>query len=155
MYTGFFVICWYLSAVVGALIGATKGRPTGGAFWGLFLGPLGWLMIFSAPDSRPTCPECLGVTIEGAKKCLHCGSNLISPTAAPPTSLPQSSHAQNPYVPPGAKEEELAEAALVQAQDYITSGQPQLAQDILRDLVRRFPKTQAALTARRRPEYQT
>jgi dipeptide/tripeptide permease len=33
------------SAVVGALIGTSKGRPVSGAFSGLLLGPIGWLIF--------------------------------------------------------------------------------------------------------------
>jgi hypothetical protein len=72
----FYLICWLLSAVVGALIGQSKGRPTAGAFWGLLLGPLGWLVVVSVPDERAKCPECLGFVPDGARKCQHCSSPL-------------------------------------------------------------------------------
>jgi hypothetical protein len=147
---GFFLIFWGTSAVVGAIIGATQGRPTAGAFWGLFLGPLGWLMIEVAPDSRPECPECRGFTIVGARKCLHCGSALTLPTTAAPNPRPQQPVQQKP---PSAEEEEAAAVAFAQAQDCINTGQSQLAGEILKDIVKRFPKTQAALKAQRCPEY--
>ncbi len=71
-----YYICWLLSAVVGAIIGNAKGRPTAGGFWGLLLGPLGWLLIASVPDERPKCAECLSAVPEGARKCRYCGSAI-------------------------------------------------------------------------------
>jgi hypothetical protein len=71
-----YVICWLLTAVVGAIIGNIKGRPSAGAFWGLLLGPLGWILMVCVPDQRPRCPECLGTVLTGAHKCKHCGSTL-------------------------------------------------------------------------------
>jgi hypothetical protein len=34
-----------VSAAVGAIIGTSKGRPVAGAFYGLLLGPVGWLIF--------------------------------------------------------------------------------------------------------------
>jgi hypothetical protein len=70
------VVGWLISAVVGAIIGSTKGRPTAGGVWGLLLGPIGWIVILIAPDTRPKCPECGGTTVRGARKCQNCGSVL-------------------------------------------------------------------------------
>lgn len=73
---------WILSAGLCGLIGAAFGskinRPEAGFLLGLFFGPIGWIIIFALGDHRPKCPECKGSVIEGATKCLHCGSSLLS-----------------------------------------------------------------------------
>jgi hypothetical protein len=71
----FYLILWLAFTAVGALIGNSKGNPAGGAFWGLLLGPLGWLIISAVPDDRPRCPECLSVLVPRARKCRYCGSD--------------------------------------------------------------------------------
>lgn len=76
---GIICVCGALGAVVGGLIGNIKGRPLAGAIWGFFLGPIGWVVILVAPDIRPTCPECRGVVVDGARKCQNCGTVLPSP----------------------------------------------------------------------------
>lgn len=78
-----YVIAWLLSAIVGAIIGFAKGRPAAGAMWGLLLGPLGWFVLVSVPDTRPKCPECFGAVVVGARKCMHCGSSLKEIDALP------------------------------------------------------------------------
>jgi hypothetical protein len=95
-------------------------------------------------------PECRGFTIVRARKCFHCGSDLTLPTTAAPNPRPQQPVQQKP---PSAEEEEAAAVAFAQAQDCINTGQSQLAGEILKDIVKRFPKTQAALKAQRCPEY--
>jgi hypothetical protein len=70
-----------LGALVGAAIGNSKGRAAAGAAWGIFLGPIGWLIIAIAPDTRLKCPECGGVIVKGARKCKNCGSDLPAPAA--------------------------------------------------------------------------
>ncbi len=81
-----FFICWLLSAIVGALIGNAQGRPLAGAFWGFVLGPIGWLVIAFIPDERKRCTECLGVLVEDARKCRHCGSEVDQTAATLPAS---------------------------------------------------------------------
>jgi hypothetical protein len=65
-----------IGAVVGALIGQLKGRAGAGMFFGLLLGPIGWLIVAVGPNLMPKCPECGGVIVEGARKCKNCGSVL-------------------------------------------------------------------------------
>lgn len=73
---------WYVlsglavSALIGVIAGRARGRPGWGAVFGLLLGPIGWLIVLAGPDRRPKCPECLGVTVPGARKCKNCGSSL-------------------------------------------------------------------------------
>jgi hypothetical protein len=71
-----FLLGWLASAAIGGIVGAAKGRAFAGAVWGLILGPLGWLVIFVAPDQRPKCPECGGEVILGANRCKNCGFSL-------------------------------------------------------------------------------
>lgn len=75
-------IAWLISAVVGALIGNTKGRPAAGAVWSLLLGPIGWLVICIAPDVRPKCPDCGGAIVANARKCKNCGTSLVNDAPA-------------------------------------------------------------------------
>jgi hypothetical protein len=71
-----FLLFCALGALVGAAIGSSKGRAFAGAAWGIFLGPIGWLIIALAPDTRLKCPECGGAIVKGARKCKNCGSDL-------------------------------------------------------------------------------
>jgi hypothetical protein len=68
------VLIWLCCAIVGALIGAAKGRAGAGAAWGLLLGPIGCLVIAVAPDARAKCPACKSALNPGASECHRCGS---------------------------------------------------------------------------------
>ena len=63
---------------IGALIGQRKGRPLAGLWWGLLLGPIGWLLVYLGPDlNQPkavTCPFCGGALPVNQAKCNHCGN---------------------------------------------------------------------------------
>jgi len=63
-----------ISSLIGALIGKYKGRTGEGALAGFLLGPIGWLIAALFEDRRQRCSECGGVIVEGARKCMHCGS---------------------------------------------------------------------------------
>lgn len=65
---------WIISMLIGALIGRWRGRSEFGLIISALLGPLGWLITACMKDRRPTCPECRGVVIPGARKCQNCGS---------------------------------------------------------------------------------
>jgi len=65
-----------ISAVIGGVIGAVRGRLWYGVFWSLFAGPLGWLLAACAQDARPRCPWCQMVIPDGAKVCGHCARQL-------------------------------------------------------------------------------
>jgi predicted lipid-binding transport protein (Tim44 family) len=45
MYGMLAVIAWFVSAVVGAIIGAEKGKTGKGALLGFLFGPFGWIMM--------------------------------------------------------------------------------------------------------------
>jgi len=63
-------------AVIGALIGAAKGRMVAGLVWGAALGPIGWLVVALSKSSLPECPECGLPNRTDAKTCRHCGVDL-------------------------------------------------------------------------------
>ena len=65
-----------LGPLIGAAIGQNKGRLGAGLFFGLLLGPIGWLIVAVGPDNRRKCPQCKGAVPEGASKCMHCGATL-------------------------------------------------------------------------------
>ena len=65
-----------LDALLGLAIGNSKGRALAGFFFGMFLGPLGWLIIAIGPNNLPKCPECGGLIAPNANKCKNCGCSL-------------------------------------------------------------------------------
>jgi hypothetical protein len=71
-----FFIGWIACVLVGALIGKYRGRTDSGVILAALLGPIGWLAVALMDDKRPKCIECGGVVVEGARKCLHCGSAI-------------------------------------------------------------------------------
>ena len=70
------IIGLVISALIGALIGRPRGRAGDGAVISFFLGPIGWLIAAFMKDHRERCAECGGVVVEGARKCMHCGSPI-------------------------------------------------------------------------------
>jgi hypothetical protein len=69
-----------LSALAGAVFGFLRGRILAGVVFSLFLGPLGWLIVYLGPDLRPKCPFCRGVVVESAVACKNRGRALrLSP----------------------------------------------------------------------------
>jgi hypothetical protein len=50
-----------LGAVVGYWLGHTKGRVEDGVRYGALLGPIGWIIILSWQDLRPSCEQCGGL----------------------------------------------------------------------------------------------
>lgn len=91
-----YLIVWTFFALVGALIGQSKGRTTAGVIFGLLVGPIGWLIVAIGPNLKPKCPECGGVIVAGARKCKNCGSTLKTKPGEP-TSLDPL---QNDPLPP-------------------------------------------------------
>ena len=71
-----------LGALIGVAIGLRKGRVGAGFFFGLLLGPIGWLLVAVGPDRtlRRLCPACRGKVPSDASKCMHCGSDLGTST---------------------------------------------------------------------------
>ena len=76
------IIIWVIiMSLIGAAIGARRGRGEAGFLFGLLLGPLGWVIILIGPDYRRKCPECGGILEGDYPKCKHCGATLKqSPT---------------------------------------------------------------------------
>ena len=63
-------------ALVGALLGAAKGRWLWGLLWGAALGPIGWIVVLLSRATQPLCPECAKPNPPGLKRCRHCGVDL-------------------------------------------------------------------------------
>lgn len=89
------VLCWLLSPIVGAIIGARKGRGWTGFFLGLFLFWMGLLIIAvlsptpeakAKREGRRPCPSCAELIRPGAVVCPHCGRDVTTASGviAPP-----------------------------------------------------------------------
>jgi hypothetical protein len=94
-YLDYFVVWIVFCVLVGALIGKHRGRAGSGVIWGGLLGPVGWLIVALMEDMRPKCTQCGGVIVEGARKCLHCGSLLstigvVCPACGQAGEVPES-----------------------------------------------------------------
>jgi len=63
------VVC----ALIGALIGWSKGRWLSGLVWGAALGPIGWLVTALSKSGLRECPECGRRNQPAAKVCRFCG----------------------------------------------------------------------------------
>jgi hypothetical protein len=96
-----YFIGWLACVLVGALIGKYKGRVDSGIVWSALLGPIGWLFVALMEDLRAKCPHCLGVVVEGARKCMHCGEDLLvfSWKASEHAAAPASPVAPPPPLP--------------------------------------------------------
>ncbi len=76
-----FLFLWLIFAVIGALIGRSKGRVLAGFLWGLFLGPLGWLIVALAKGNRKQCPSCRSWVDGQASACPKCGRDISQPAS--------------------------------------------------------------------------
>jgi hypothetical protein len=65
-------------AMLGAALGSSKGNGTAGFLLGLFLGPLGLILVLLLPEDGRRCHLCKGVVPQEAVKCKHCGSKLLA-----------------------------------------------------------------------------
>ena len=74
-------------AVLSMIIGATKGRSGAGLLLGLFLGPIGLIIIAVLPPNETAlvrdgalklCPYCAEAVKLSASVCKHCGKELFS-----------------------------------------------------------------------------
>ncbi len=65
-----------VNTVIGGSIGAWRGRPGFGIFWGMLAGPLGWLVVLLSADARRRCPWCQMVIPDAAVVCGHCTRQL-------------------------------------------------------------------------------
>jgi hypothetical protein len=70
---GWAIMLTLICAVIGALIGRTKGRWLAGFVWGAALGPIGWIVIAVAKREPRECPECGRKNPVDAKVCHGCG----------------------------------------------------------------------------------
>jgi len=89
--TQFFVdvfIGMLIGGLVGALIGRSRGRLVDGLGWGIILGPIGWLIVALLKDLRQKCPHCRGTIVVGARKCMHCGEDLVGASRSVPVAAP-------------------------------------------------------------------
>ena len=83
-----FVFCliWIASAVIGAQLGKPKGKLMLGAVLGLFLGPIGCLVIVLW---RKRCPQCASLVKWQANVCKHCHAPQTSRAEGPPSLAPE------------------------------------------------------------------
>src|SRR5262245_44582679 len=63
-------------ALLGFLIGQSKGIGGVGLFLGFLLGVIGLILVAAYRDTRPTCPYCKGTIVAGARRCKNCGSRI-------------------------------------------------------------------------------
>ncbi|MBX3688958.1 hypothetical protein [Dokdonella sp.] len=83
-------------ALVGALLGMTKGRWLWGLLWGLALGPIGWIVVMLSASRQPLCPECAKPNPAGLKRCRHCGTDLaLAATRSSRSRLRDASQSRN------------------------------------------------------------
>lgn len=104
-YAGWIIAWVALGGLVGYFIGKEHRREGSGVVLGMLFGIIGWiiLVVLIVNDQRPRCPECLGAVPPRARKCKHCGSDLIVLTSIPlpePARLPQAPAGQSPYDEP-------------------------------------------------------
>ena len=72
----FFLIFWILFGVARAMIGARKGEPIVGFILGIFLGPIGLLIVALSKGNRQDCPFCRELIRPGATICPHCRNEI-------------------------------------------------------------------------------
>lgn len=81
--------CWSLMGVVGYFIAKSKGRDAKtGCLWGVFLGPIGWLVVALSSDQAPSksrdgralrkCTYCAELILDEALVCKFCGREIQS-----------------------------------------------------------------------------
>jgi hypothetical protein len=74
------LLAFVLFGAIGMLIGQGKGRPAAGLFFGMLLGPFGWLVVLLGPSaqqmSSAPCPHCRGVLPFNQAQCNHCGNRV-------------------------------------------------------------------------------
>ena len=90
------VLWFFVCPLVGALIGAPKGRVAFGAFLGFFFGPVGWLII-AVCTSRFRCPMCREAVQEHAKLCAHCRQPLAWSRGEPIVPSTEASGEAGPW----------------------------------------------------------
>jgi hypothetical protein len=81
----FAIIC----GMIGAFIGQSRKCGVTGFIAGLFLGPLGWLLVLFN-DQRRQCSECKGRIPDDASRCQHCGVVFEKPKPLPTPPPPEN-----------------------------------------------------------------
>jgi hypothetical protein len=79
------IIC----GMIGASIGQSRKCGVTGFSAGLFLGPLGWLLVLFN-DQRRQCSECKGRIPDGASRCQHRGVVVETPKPLPTPPPPEN-----------------------------------------------------------------
>lgn len=88
-----------LCGLVGALIGSKKGEPGLGFIWGVFLGPIGILVVVLSDGNRRPCRFCQEKIHKAAVVCPRCQREGPFPLAAAvPTATPRISPAVGGFV---------------------------------------------------------
>lgn len=76
------VLLWFAFALVGGLIGRSKGRVLAGVLWSLLLGPIGWIIVALSKGNLQQCPSCRSWVDPQAIACPKCARD-ISPVGVP------------------------------------------------------------------------
>src|SRR3954470_8614151 len=76
-----------ICALIGGLIGWSKGRFVAGLVWGAALGPIGWLVIIFSRAGQRECPECGRRNLPDAKVCRFCGIDFRKAGQSPRARL--------------------------------------------------------------------
>ena len=71
------LLAFLLCAHIGKWIGGASGNARAGYWLGGLLGPIGWVIAIVLPRTE-RCPACGGAVNPGARKCCHCGEDLIT-----------------------------------------------------------------------------
>ncbi|MDE0021396.1 MAG: hypothetical protein OXT69_08460 [Candidatus Poribacteria bacterium] len=90
---GIVIAVFLLMGVIGANIAEDRGNSRfAGFLWGLILGPIGILYVWTAPH-RYICPECQEGVKPAAQRCPHCQQEL-----APMPTTTATMFALNPFI---------------------------------------------------------
>lgn len=92
------ILLWIACGLVGAMIGGKKGEAGFGFLLGIFLGPIGLLLIFFSKGNQKTCPFCKGTIHPEAVRCNHCQKDL--PPQIKTEETQQSKHSSFKFTRP-------------------------------------------------------
>jgi hypothetical protein len=68
----YFIFWAIVCGGIGGLIGASRNNVGSGIFWGVLLGPVGWVLVLFL-DNRTKCPKCQSPVPDKALCCGQCG----------------------------------------------------------------------------------